>query len=259
MTRYAALFRSFLSQWWATFNVPPRCWGQPCHNHNSNEIAILMQFTAAAASIQNHWPLRRQQGQNSNQRTLQATGKPSLTLRGKMLSWLVIHRWVRVDVSCLALDLWQNYSDLSEINNMFKKQQNLCRSVIDIMKPKSTWHDDVFSRNIAVFDRWRYPRMKAVVFTWVAYLPGLYDAYWVTNVNLWMFSHANFYSRRGWNSNHCNLEVQTITPYAVLPAETPISLRAWSSIQLLENGVDADARAPQWQHIARFRSKHCAF
>lgn len=27
---------------------------------------------------------------------------------------------------------------------MFKKQQNLCESVIDTMKPKSTWQDDVF-------------------------------------------------------------------------------------------------------------------
>ncbi len=27
---------------------------------------------------------------------------------------------------------------------MFKKQQNLCKSVIDNMKPKSTWQDDVF-------------------------------------------------------------------------------------------------------------------
>lgn len=27
---------------------------------------------------------------------------------------------------------------------MFKKQQNLCESVIDTMKPKSAWQDDVF-------------------------------------------------------------------------------------------------------------------
>ena len=64
---------------------------------------------------------------------------------------------------------------------MFKKQQNLCESAIESMKPKSTWHDDVFlaeqckERFLTVED---IPEMKSFG-VYMGGMAKLYDGYWV--------------------------------------------------------------------------------
>ena len=103
---------------------------------------------------------------------------------------------------------------------MFKKQQNLCESVIDTMKPKSTWQDEVFlaehckERFLTVED---IPEMKSCG-VYMGGMAKLYDAYWVEreSVNV----HTLIFTQEGGGILTTSTSVQAITPYTlvVLPA-----------------------------------------
>ena len=135
---------------------------------------------------------------------------------------------------------------------MFKKQQNLCKSVIDQMKPKNVWQDEVFlaetckERFLTVED---IPEMKrSGVF--MGGMAKLYDQYWVERerVNV----HTLIFTQEGGGILTTPDYVQEISPYTlvVLPAGSAFRFELdpqhnfWKMAWMLLPDTD------QWKHIA---------
>ncbi|MGF1826427.1 AraC family transcriptional regulator [Vibrio splendidus] len=135
---------------------------------------------------------------------------------------------------------------------MFKKQQNLCKSVIDSMRPKSTWRDDVFlaeqckERFLTVED---IPEMKSFG-VYMGGMAKLYDGYWVEreSVNV----HTLIFTQEGGGILATSTSVQAITPYTlvVLPAETPFRFELDPQYNYWKMAWMLTPDTQQWQHIA---------
>lgn len=135
---------------------------------------------------------------------------------------------------------------------MFKKQQNLCKSVIDEMKPKSVWQDEVFlaetckERFLTVED---IPEMKrSGVF--MGGLAKLYDQYQVERESVHV--HTLIFTQEGGGILTTSDFVQAINPYTlvVLPAGRPFRFELDPQHNYWKMAWMLVPDSEQWQHIA---------